>query len=157
MPATYTFVQGQVRTKSPRILQHHLPEMTRWESSHTLSWCGENVFRIVNRNVRSEFASLSVKDLRCLILCLWMKERIQKSNVLIFFIFWGIIFLLDLCILTNSFFVFLFFKLEQIATETRRCTTVRNCDDHAIPLRWARTPICIWVNYEWSIESQGGK
>ena len=40
---------------------------------------------------------------------------------------------------------------------TRRCTTVRNSDDHAIPLRWARTPISIWVNYEWSIESRGAK
>ena len=26
---------------------------------------------------------------------------------------------------------------------TRRCTTVRNSDDQAIPLRWARTPINI--------------
>ena len=31
--------------------------------------------------------------------------------------------------------------------KTRRCTTVRNSDDQAIPLIWARTPIIIWVNY----------
>ena len=27
--------------------------------------------------------------------------------------------------------------------KTRRCTTVRNSDDQAIPLRWVSTPICI--------------
>ena len=32
------------------------------------------------------------------------------------------------------------FKLLKL---TRRCTTVRNSDDQAIPLRWARTPISI--------------
>ena len=45
----------------------------------------------------------------------------------------------------------------QLPQKTRRCTTVRNSDEQAIPLRWARIPISIWVNYGWSIESQGGK
>ena len=44
------------------------------------------------------------------------------------------------------------FEPDSMFEWTRRCTTVRNSDDHAIPLRWARTPIYIWVNYEWSIE-----
>ncbi len=33
---------------------------------------------------------------------------------------------------------------EHLKTEkNRRCTTVQNSDDKAIPLRWAHTPICI--------------
>ena len=38
--------------------------------------------------------------------------------------------------------------------ETRHCTTVRNSDDQAIPLRWALTPICILSTTAASFDQQ---
>ena len=32
---------------------------------------------------------------------------------------------------------------KKLKEKTRPCTTVRNSDDKAIPLRWAHTQICI--------------
>ena len=97
-------------------------------------------------------------------LCLLWKvlpgwSRPPKTFLLVKDIFWSFYASLKNCIFCPQhyqYFVIIMAKIVFVVI-TRRCTTVRNSDDHAIPLRWARTPICIWVNYEWSIESQGGK
>ena len=38
--------------------------------------------------------------------------------------------------------------------QTRHCTTVRNSDDQAVPLRWALTPICILSTTAASFDQQ---
>ena len=107
MPATYTFVQGQVRTKSPRILRHHLPEMTRWESWHTLvMWreCFQNCQQKCPQWVcLSERQRFEMSDLVPL-------DGGKDSKNLMFWLFF-------ICFFNKFIFFFLLFKLEQIAIE----------------------------------------